>query len=185
MESTPRPGGRTGRSSPANRVLEDGAPPLRGGAGASAVHGGVSASYSPPGLGVGDSVTGRHRGSSSCCTRWSPEAGRGCRRPPSAGGRRPVGGHTDPSAVRTAALGAGPAVRRRPLHHHPRDRRDTSLLAERGCAVHDRPGLRLRTLPDVSAYAQVAGIELRLDATEIQGGCARLSGRWRWPWAAV
>ena len=42
------------------------------------------------------------------------------------------------------------------------------LLAERGCAVPDRPGLRLRTLPDVFAYAQAEGIELRLDATEIQ-----------------
>ncbi|WP_415923442.1 transposase family protein [Streptomyces sp. WI03-4A] len=42
------------------------------------------------------------------------------------------------------------------------------LLAERGCAVPDRPGLRLRTLADVFAYAQAEGIELRLDATEIQ-----------------
>ncbi|MEV0889015.1 transposase family protein [Streptomyces microflavus] len=43
-----------------------------------------------------------------------------------------------------------------------------ALLAERGCAVPDRPGLRLRTLTDVFAYAQAEGIELRLDATEIQ-----------------
>ncbi|MFL1906118.1 transposase family protein [Streptomyces tauricus] len=43
-----------------------------------------------------------------------------------------------------------------------------TLLAERGCAVPDSPGLRLRTLPDVFAYAQAEGIELRLDATEIQ-----------------
>ncbi|MEU8649661.1 transposase family protein [Streptomyces sp. NPDC048737] len=42
------------------------------------------------------------------------------------------------------------------------------LLAERGCAVPDRPGLRLRTLTDVFAYARAEGIELRLDATEIQ-----------------
>ncbi|MFE9139714.1 transposase family protein [Streptomyces sp. NPDC007355] len=42
------------------------------------------------------------------------------------------------------------------------------LLAERGCAVPDRPGLRLRTLADVFAYARAEGIELRLDATEIQ-----------------
>ncbi|MFH9611339.1 transposase family protein [Streptomyces sp. NPDC017448] len=40
------------------------------------------------------------------------------------------------------------------------------LLAERGCAVPDRPGLR--ALPDVFAYAQAEGVELRLDATEIQ-----------------
>ncbi|MDQ1013246.1 hypothetical protein QFZ82_007731 [Streptomyces sp. V4I23] len=43
-----------------------------------------------------------------------------------------------------------------------------TLLAERGFAVPDRPGLRLRTLADVFAYAQAEGIELRLDATEIQ-----------------
>ncbi len=42
------------------------------------------------------------------------------------------------------------------------------LLAERGCQVPDRPGLRLRTLADVFAYAQAEGIELRLDATEFQ-----------------
>ncbi|MEU3188391.1 transposase family protein [Streptomyces sp. NPDC006923] len=42
------------------------------------------------------------------------------------------------------------------------------LLAERGCAVPDRPGPRLRTLPDVFAYAQAEGVEMRLDATEIQ-----------------
>lgn len=42
------------------------------------------------------------------------------------------------------------------------------LLAERGCAVPDRPDLRLRTLTDVFAYAQAEGIELRLHATEIQ-----------------
>ncbi|MGW7412719.1 transposase family protein [Streptomyces sp. NPDC054863] len=43
-----------------------------------------------------------------------------------------------------------------------------TLLAQRGCAVPDRPGLRLRTLQDVFAYAQAEGIELRLDATEVQ-----------------
>lgn len=42
------------------------------------------------------------------------------------------------------------------------------LLAERGCVVPDRPGLRLWTLADVFAYAQAEGIELRLDATEVQ-----------------
>ncbi|TXJ76701.1 IS5/IS1182 family transposase [Streptomyces lavendulae] len=42
------------------------------------------------------------------------------------------------------------------------------LLAERGFAVPNRPGLRLRTLEDVFAYAQAEGVELRLDATEIQ-----------------
>lgn len=43
-----------------------------------------------------------------------------------------------------------------------------TLLAERGCAVPDRPGLRLETLADVFAYAQAEGVELRLDATEVQ-----------------
>ncbi|MER8062691.1 transposase family protein, partial [Streptomyces sp. NPDC094022] len=43
-----------------------------------------------------------------------------------------------------------------------------TLLAERGCAVPDRPGLRLRRLTDVFAYAQAESVELRLDATEIQ-----------------
>ncbi|MGW6684185.1 transposase family protein [[Kitasatospora] papulosa] len=42
------------------------------------------------------------------------------------------------------------------------------LLAERGCAVPGRPGLRLRTLADVLAYDQAEVIELRLDATEVQ-----------------
>lgn len=41
------------------------------------------------------------------------------------------------------------------------------LLADRGCAVPDRPGLRLRTLTDVIAYARGEGVEPRLDATEI------------------
>lgn len=38
------------------------------------------------------------------------------------------------------------------------------LPAERGFAVPDRPGLRLRTLEDVFAYAQAEGVELRLVA---------------------
>lgn len=42
------------------------------------------------------------------------------------------------------------------------------LLAERGFAVPDRPGLRLRTLEGVFAYAQAEGVELRLDATDVQ-----------------
>ncbi|ALC18724.1 helix-turn-helix domain-containing protein [Streptomyces pristinaespiralis] len=40
------------------------------------------------------------------------------------------------------------------------------LLAERGCAGPDRPGLRLRTLADVFACAQAEKIELC--ATEVQ-----------------
>jgi hypothetical protein len=43
-----------------------------------------------------------------------------------------------------------------------------TLLAERGCAVPGRPGLRLWTLSGVFAYAQAEGIDLRLDATEIE-----------------
>ncbi|MEU5507611.1 transposase family protein [Streptomyces fungicidicus] len=42
------------------------------------------------------------------------------------------------------------------------------LLARRGFAVADRPGVRLRTLEDVFAYAQAEGVRLRLDATEVQ-----------------
>jgi hypothetical protein len=42
------------------------------------------------------------------------------------------------------------------------------LLAARGFAVPGHPGLRLRTLADVFAYAAAEGIELRLDGTEVQ-----------------
>ena len=40
------------------------------------------------------------------------------------------------------------------------------LLAARGFAVPGRPGLQLRTLADVFAYASAQGVELRLDGTE-------------------
>jgi hypothetical protein len=43
-----------------------------------------------------------------------------------------------------------------------------SLLAQCGCAVPGYPGLLLRTLADVFAYAQTEGVQLRLDAAEIQ-----------------
>ncbi|MEV8100782.1 transposase family protein [Kitasatospora sp. NPDC085879] len=43
-----------------------------------------------------------------------------------------------------------------------------SLLARRGFAAPDQPGIRLRTLADVFAYAQAEGVVLRLDATEVQ-----------------
>jgi DDE superfamily endonuclease/Helix-turn-helix of DDE superfamily endonuclease len=42
------------------------------------------------------------------------------------------------------------------------------LLAARGFAVPGHPGIRLRTLADVFAYAQAEGVELRLDGTEVQ-----------------
>jgi hypothetical protein len=42
------------------------------------------------------------------------------------------------------------------------------LLAARGFAVPHRPGLRLRTLADVFAYADAHGVELRIDGTEVQ-----------------
>jgi DDE superfamily endonuclease len=42
------------------------------------------------------------------------------------------------------------------------------LLAARGFAVPDRPGVRLRTLADVFAYAEAEGVALRLDGTEVQ-----------------
>jgi hypothetical protein len=41
------------------------------------------------------------------------------------------------------------------------------LLAARGFAVPDRPGLRLKTLADVFAYAEAEGITLRIDGTEV------------------
>jgi DDE superfamily endonuclease/Helix-turn-helix of DDE superfamily endonuclease len=42
------------------------------------------------------------------------------------------------------------------------------LLAMRGFAVPGKPGLRLRTLADVFAYAAAEGIKLRLDGTDVQ-----------------
>ena len=42
------------------------------------------------------------------------------------------------------------------------------LLAQRGFAVPGRPGLRLRTLADVFAYAAAEGVKLRIDGTEVQ-----------------
>ena len=42
------------------------------------------------------------------------------------------------------------------------------LLAQRGFAVPKRPGIRLRTLADVFAYADAEGVELRIDGTEVQ-----------------
>ncbi|MEU2718245.1 transposase family protein [Streptomyces sp. NPDC007205] len=42
------------------------------------------------------------------------------------------------------------------------------VLAERGFAMPGRPGVRLRTLEDVFAYAEAEGIELRLDGAETQ-----------------
>jgi DDE superfamily endonuclease/Helix-turn-helix of DDE superfamily endonuclease len=42
------------------------------------------------------------------------------------------------------------------------------LLAARGFAVPGQPGLRLRTLADVFAYAAAEGVKLRIDGTEVQ-----------------
>ncbi|MFG3383210.1 transposase family protein [Streptomyces sp. NPDC047999] len=42
------------------------------------------------------------------------------------------------------------------------------LLARRGFAIPDRPGLRLRTLADVFAYAEAEGVTLRIDGMETQ-----------------
>ncbi|WP_328665805.1 transposase [Streptomyces sp. NBC_00322] len=42
------------------------------------------------------------------------------------------------------------------------------LLAARGFAVPDRPGVRLRTLADVFAYAEAEGVRLRIDGAETQ-----------------
>ena len=42
------------------------------------------------------------------------------------------------------------------------------LLAQRGFAVPANPGLRLKTLADVFAYAAAEGVKLRIDGTEVQ-----------------
>jgi hypothetical protein len=42
------------------------------------------------------------------------------------------------------------------------------LLARRGFAVPQRPGVRLRTLADVFAYAEAERVDLRVDGTEVQ-----------------
>ena len=42
------------------------------------------------------------------------------------------------------------------------------LLAARGFAVPGQPGLRLRTLADVFAYAASQGVRLRIDGTKVQ-----------------
>jgi hypothetical protein len=42
------------------------------------------------------------------------------------------------------------------------------LLAQRGFAIPERRGVRLRTLADVFAYAAAEGVELRIDGTEVQ-----------------
>jgi hypothetical protein len=42
------------------------------------------------------------------------------------------------------------------------------LLAARGFAVPGKPGLRLRTLADVFAYAAAEGVKLRIDGTGVQ-----------------
>ena len=42
------------------------------------------------------------------------------------------------------------------------------LLAARGFAVPGGPGVRLRTLADVFAYAAARGVTLRIDGTEVQ-----------------
>ncbi|WP_215448742.1 transposase family protein [Streptomyces sp. ATCC 21386] len=60
------------------------------------------------------------------------------------------------------------------------------LLADRGFAVPDQPGLRLPMLADVFAYADAEGVTLRIDGTETQvrrpkahrpGRCAFVSGK--------
>lgn len=43
-----------------------------------------------------------------------------------------------------------------------------ALLAARGFAVPDRPGLRLRTLEDLFACAETEGVDLRIDGTGVQ-----------------
>ncbi|WP_018560249.1 MULTISPECIES: transposase family protein [unclassified Streptomyces] len=42
------------------------------------------------------------------------------------------------------------------------------LLAARGFAVPDQPGIRLRTIGDVFAYAEAEDVELGIDGTDVQ-----------------
>lgn len=42
------------------------------------------------------------------------------------------------------------------------------LLAARGLAIPGRPGLRVRTLDGLFAYADAEGVDIRLDGTEVQ-----------------
>jgi hypothetical protein len=49
------------------------------------------------------------------------------------------------------------------------------LLAARGFAVLGRPGLRLRTLTGVFAYAAAEGVELQIDGTGVQARRPRAS----------
>lgn len=47
-------------------------------------------------------------------------------------------------------------------------RQISPLLAARGFAVPDRPGIRLRTLEDVFAYTEAEGVKMRIDGTDVQ-----------------
>jgi hypothetical protein len=44
----------------------------------------------------------------------------------------------------------------------------SSARAARGFAVPDQPGIRLRTIEDVFAYAEAEDVELRIDGTDVQ-----------------
>lgn len=68
--------------------------------------------------------------------------------------------------LRHAALAALCAVDRSTISGAIREVR--SLLAARGFAVPDRPGLRIRTPGDLFAYAEAEGVDLRIDGTEVQ-----------------
>jgi len=50
------------------------------------------------------------------------------------------------------------------------------LLAARGFAVPGKPGLRLKTLADVFAYAAAEGVQLRIDGTEVHVRRPRAGG---------
>ncbi|WP_327434620.1 transposase family protein [Streptomyces sp. NBC_01236] len=65
-----------------------------------------------------------------------------------------------------AALATLYAVDRSTLSEVIREVR--ALLAARGFAVPDRPGVRLRTLEDLFAYSDAEGVDLRIDGTEVQ-----------------
>lgn len=86
----------------------------------------------------------------SPCRRGDPQARTGL--------HRPGAGRAGPPAHSAPTRRARRTVRGRPLHRHRDHRRDPPVACDRGFAVLDQPGLRLRTLADVFAYADAEGV---------------------------
>lgn len=125
-----------------------------GGSRASVVYRHLPAASDLPGCGVGRSVAGRCRGTPSRGTwRGQKTRGRAGARPRLVFVDRLIATlihlrHDLPHSVLALLFGVDRSTITRATGEIRR------LLAERGCAVPDRPGLRLRTLADVFAYAR-------------------------------